>query len=163
MNKERLVACIGRDEGFRAEAYNDTEGIPTVGYGRNLRDVGWKGRKYASKDEFNSEYPDGISEQEARETLEGDVEQGISDAKRLAGDAWDSLSDLRQEILSNLSFNLGYSRFSKFRGAWRNLKAGDAGMTAMELADSKWARQVKRRSCRLFLAFALDDARFLEL
>ena len=129
MQKERLVACVARRRRFPFRSLQRHRGNPNSGLWPKSTRCRME-RPYVSHqyEEFNVEYPDGITEEEARDTLVLDVGQGIEDAQKLAGDAWDGLSELRQEILSNLAFNMGHYRFSKFRGVWRNLAKGDIGI-----------------------------------
>ena len=161
-----LLAFLKKCEGFRSMAYDDTEGLPTVGYGRLLSDggPGWNGRNYDTKEDFNDVFPDGITEEEAEDALAEDVSVGITDAKKIAGPStWVSLSPLRQAILANLAFNLGYGRLSKFRGFLRALNALDYPLGAVELLDSTRARQVRRRAALEAVAWITDDVDDLEL
>ena len=166
--KELLIGFLKKAEGFNAKAYNDSEGLPTVGYGRLLTTggPGWNGEKFANIEDFNSQYPDGISEAEAEAALESDAKQGVEDAKRLvteAGHDWDWLSPVRQVVLVSAAFNLGYSRFKRFGGVWRGLEGGDHAYVAIEMLDSLRARQIKRRAVLEAIAYLSDDARCLEI
>ena len=166
--KELLIGFLKKAEGFRAEAYNDSEGLPTVGYGRLLTTggPGWDGKHFATAKAFNEQYPDGISEDEAEAALEEDAQQGIADAKRLvteSGHDWDWLSPVRQAVLVSAAFNLGYSHFKRFGGVWRAMERGDHAYVAIEMLDSLRARQIKRRAALEAVAYLSDDARCLEI
>lgn len=165
---EILIEFCKKAEGFRASAYLCSSGIPTVGYGRNITasGPGWGGRNFTTADEFNEAHPDGITMTEAEEALNADVAQGVNDAKRLvaeAGGSWEALSALRQAILANVAFNIGYPRFKKFGGVWKAVGRGDNPYIAIELLDSLRARQIKRRGALEAVAFLLDDEAYLEL
>lgn len=163
MNRDRLLDTLTRDEGLRLGPYNDTEGIPTIGIGRNLRDIGWNGKKYASIDAFLADYPNGITAEDARDALDYDVQEAIEGAQDLAGKDWGFLSSIQKEVIVNLVFNLGKHGLSKFKGVWRNVGNANYPMAAVEMLDSRWATQVKRRSARLSIAFATNDEAALEL
>ena len=39
LNEQRLVASLEKHEGYRDKAYQDTEGVWTIGYGTNLQEL----------------------------------------------------------------------------------------------------------------------------
>lgn len=126
MNQDRLLSTLKRHEGFRAKPYRDSEGVLTIGYGRNLDAVG-------------------ISEIEAHDLLTADIQVALGAAQRLVPD-WDALDDARQEALVNMIFNLGAPKFLEFRRMRAAIAAGDWERAAAEALDSKWARQVGARA-----------------
>ena len=167
-----LIAMLQKFEGFSKHAYLDSENLPTVGYGRLLTGAGpgWDGKHYAAASDFNDEYPDGISMEAATRALLEDADQGIKDARTLVesvsesgSQRWAALSPLRQAILASIAFNLGRARFAKFRGVWRGVSADDPGKVAVELLDSRRARQIKRRAALEAVAYCTDWLPCLEL
>ena len=54
MISERLIKTLHIQEDVRERAYLDSEGIPTVGCGRNLRDVGIAGKTYDTVEAFEA-------------------------------------------------------------------------------------------------------------
>ena len=62
---------------------------------------------------------------------------------------WRDLSDLRQEALANMCFNLGWHRMSKFKNMLSAMRSGDFERAGVEALDSKWARQVGNRAIRI--------------
>lgn len=163
-----LLDFLKKAEGFRANAYLDSEGLPTVGYGRLLSSggPGWNGQHFDNINSFNNLYPNGITQEDAEVALEEDAQQGIRDAVRLIGEAgvdWETLSPVRQAILANVAFNLGYGRFKKFGGVWKAAAEGNAPYVVIELLDSLRARQIKRRAALEAVAFLMDDAKYLEI
>ena len=131
MNFESLIAALKRDEGLRLKPYLDTAAPPriTIGYGRNLSDVG-------------------ISAQEAHDMLTRDAIKAQSVAAALIPN-WLGMDDVRQNVLTNMAFNMGGVRlkgFVKFLAAVNEGRYVDA---AAEMLDSKWAVQVGARAARL--------------
>ena len=119
------------DEGLRLKPYLCTTGKLTLGYGRNLEDVG-------------------ISEAEAEAMLITDIEIAAQDAESFATTAvWDALSVTRQAVLINMAFNLGLSRLSQFKRMQANLARHAYDDAATEMLNSRWARQVPNRARRL--------------
>jgi len=129
MDMNELKAELVRDEGLRLKPYEDTAGKLTIGVGRNLDDVG-------------------LTEEEAGYLLENDVGRSMVDLDRNAP-WWRSMSDARQRALVNMCFNLGWPRLSQFKNMLAALEAGDFVRAAAEALDSRWARQVGRRSARI--------------
>ncbi len=124
-------------EGYRQKAYDDATGehlrpgytlvgVPTVGWGRNLRDVG-------------------IRRHEAEILLAEDLKEAIARARAFAGRAWEGLSVERRAVLTDMTFNLG-GRLSSFRRLRAAIQAGDFEAAAGEMLASRWARQVGRRA-----------------
>lgn len=122
-----------RDEGLRLKPYKDSEGILTIGVGRNLE-------------------ARGISDEEAGVLLRNDIAIAVADLDRNAV-WWRTLSDNRQRGLANMCFNLGWSRLSGFKNMLESLKNGDFDAAAREALQSKWARQVGARAERIATLF----------
>ena len=129
MKVDLLMAELEADEGRRLRVYVDSLGVPTIGVGRNLRDVG-------------------ISDAEADALLAADVGRAIRDL-----DAhlpwWRRLDEERQRVLCNMTFNLGIGRLCTFVNTLRAMEAGDYGTAADEMLASLWCRQVGPRALRL--------------
>lgn len=129
MNWERLKEDVKRHEGFRSKPYQDTVGKSTIGYGRNLDDVG-------------------INEIEAGTLLKNDLERSMADV-RFIFPTFDKLNDVRQEVLVNMTFNMGRNRLSGFRKMRLALSEEDHAEAAVQMLDSKWAKQVGARAREL--------------
>jgi len=124
-----LIAMVARHEGFRAKPYRDTQGVWTVGYGRNLQDVG-------------------IRPDEARLMLENDLTVAMNDARFLFDD-FGALSPNRQRVLVNMAFNIGRNRLAGFKQMWAALEREDYHAAAAEMMNSRWAKQVGKRAKEL--------------
>ena len=129
MNLERLKADLRKHEGLRLKAYKDTVGVMTIGYGRNLEDVG-------------------ISKGEAEYMLSNDISDAIEAAQGLV-ESWFELTSRRQEVLVNMAFNLGATRLRGFKKMLAAIAADDHEEVAVQMLDSKWARQIGIRALDL--------------
>tara|TARA_R110002072_G_scaffold273239_5_gene433974 strand:+ start:11257 stop:11727 length:471 start_codon:yes stop_codon:yes gene_type:complete len=119
---EYARTLIARHEGYSEKPYKDTEGVLTIGIGRNLEDRG-------------------LSADEVMYLFRSDLRIAAQDAAKLFHNI-SALDPLRQAVLLDMAFNLGYNRlagFEKFRAA---VALRDFDLAADEMLDSKWARQV---------------------
>lgn len=123
-----LIEQLKIDEGFSGKAYIDTVGKLTVGYGRNLDD-------------------NPLTEDEAEYLLLNDV---MNTQKELAGRPfYDRLCKERQEVIENMTFNMGLPTVLKFVGMISAIEESNYNQAAHEMLDSKWATQVGDRAIRL--------------
>ncbi len=132
MNFERLVAALERDEGFRGQAYRDTEGVLTIGHGLNI----------------DPEHGGGITEQESRLLLRSRAYRYFEELKRHVPNL-EGRSAPVQEALANMHYNMGINRLLGFKKMLAAVEAGDYAKAADEALDSKWARQVGERANRI--------------
>lgn len=127
--KTDLESTLVRDEGVVMFAYEDTVGKITVGVGRNLDDLG-------------------LSEDEVMYLLRNDIERVKEEVERSC--AWVlELDSVRRDVVYNMVFNLGISRFLLFTNTIAYLEKGDYMGASVEMLDSKWATQVGIRATRL--------------
>ena len=127
MNYSRLEKRIHIHEGFRANAYLDTVGKLTIGYGRNIQDVG-------------------ISEPEATHLCENDIDRAIEGAETLLPPIdWKHLTDLRREVLVEMVFQMGLPRVLGFVNMIAALREYDYALAADEMLDSRWHEQTPAR------------------
>lgn len=129
MNRQRLAKQLEIDEGKRAKMYLDTVGKWTAGVGRNLSDRAF-------------------SEDEIQLMLSNDIDLATKDVRHLVP-GFDQLNDVRQEVLINMSFNLGFARLSGFKRFLAAVGASEFAEASVEMLDSKWAQQVGARAQRL--------------
>jgi lysozyme len=117
------------DEGFRSNPYKDTVGVLTVGYGRNLDNVG-------------------ISKDEAYYMLQNDIKKvRLELSTKLS--FFKNINEVRQEALINIAFNLGTNGLLKFVNTLRLLNQSKYTEAAQELLKSDWASQVGDRAVRI--------------
>lgn len=132
MNLERLRARLSLDEGRKTKPYRCTAGKLTIGVGRNLDDRG-------------------LRDSEIDLMLTNDIAEATGECRRLVR-GFDQLSDVRQEVLVNMMFNLGYTRLAWFRKFLDALSRSDWTEAANQMLDSKWADDVGDRADRLATA-----------
>lgn len=114
-----------KDSG-RHVLYYDSVGVPTIGYGRNLRDRG-------------------ISEDEAQILLEWDVDDCYNSLVK-SFPVTRYLSEVRQAALTDMTFNLGLFGISQFVNMWEAVENGNYEVAADEMLRSRWAEQVGTRA-----------------
>ncbi len=124
-----ITADLKRDEGLSLKPYRCPAGRLTIGFGRNLDDVG-------------------ISEIEAAILLDHDIRRSLADLDR-ALPWWRGLPAPWQRGLVNQAFNLGLPRLLTFKRMLAVLQAGDGELAAREALDSVWAGQVGQRAERI--------------
>lgn len=129
MNYGRLKKQLEVDEGRRKKIYVDTVGKVSGGVGRNLTDRGF------SDDEIDL-------------MLGNDIKIAERDARSLVP-GFDYLGDVRQEVIVNMSLNMGFARLSGFKRFLAAVGASEFAEASLEMLDSKWAKQVGDRAQRL--------------
>ena len=120
-------------EGLRLKPYKCSANKLTIGYGRNLEDVG-------------------ISRAEADMMFERDFAQAEAEARQLCRTYkvnYEDLIEQRFYVLTDMMFNLGYNRLSKFKKLLYALKNSLYDDAAKEMLDSTWATQVGNRATQL--------------
>ena len=118
-----------RDEGRRHLPYHDTAARLSIGIGRNLTDKG-------------------ITDAEIDFMFEHDLSDAADDLDRNIA-WWRSLDAVRQRVMLNMTYNMGwpsFSMFARFFSAMRQSRWDDA---AIEMISSRWATQVGDRAKRL--------------
>ena len=123
-----VVELIKRHEGYSQSVYRCTAGRQTIGFGRNLDDVG-------------------ISRDEAEWLLKRDIERAIGSLR--TEPYWLDLSEVRQAVLIDMVFNLGWAGFAKFQRLRMALGRQDWDAASNEMRSSVWFKQVGTRSQRL--------------
>ena len=124
-----LLENIKKHEGFVEHVYDDSLGIPTIGYGFAIKDLT-------------------LDEDIAEEILIRKLEK----LKRNATARFKWLEDMPvevQEVILNMCYQLGVTGTSKFRKAISALQEGDWEEAANEMLDSLWARQTPNRAKEL--------------
>ena len=120
-------------EGCRLKPYKCTAGKLTIGYGRNLDDVG-------------------ISQAEANMMFEMDFARAEVYAEKICKEFGINVEDLIEQrfyVLVDMCFNLGYNRLRTFKKFLTALKKGLYDDAANHMLDSLWAKQVGNRATQL--------------
>ena len=136
MTSQYLIPDLKQDEGCRLEAYPDplSGGDPfTIGYGITGPDIR-QGTVWTQE-----QAEDALAEHVTK--VEGQLDGSFP--------WWRQMSDLRQDVLANMAFNMGIGGVSQFHNTLGCMEAGDYEGAADGMLDSKWAKQVPNRANRL--------------
>jgi lysozyme len=126
VNREALKAQLVKHEGLRLKSYGDSIGKLTIGCGHNLDDKP-------------------ISMRAAMLILDDDMDDAIADLDR-ALPWWRSMSEPRQIVLADMTFNMGIARLKLFHHALQAMQDGKWDEAASQMLDSRWAQQVGQRA-----------------
>jgi len=142
VDKQKLINLISDHEGVKLKVYDDATGQelkagdilighPTIGVGRNI-----------AKDGL------GISQEEAEFMLMNDIERVEEEIKNFP---IEHLNEVRTAIIIDMAFNMGITRFNPtmWKKTFQAIVDEDWQKAKIEMLDSNWARQTKRRSVRL--------------
>ena len=120
---------IKRHEGFVSNAYKDSLGYLTIGYGR-LIDKSKGG---------------GITESEAEYLLANDV-NGVYDSLMHNLSCFTTLDAPRQAVLLNMAFQMGVHGLMQFKSTLNLIELGDYDAAADNMLKSLWASQTPNRA-----------------
>lgn len=126
---DQLTAQLKRHEGYRSKPYLCSAGKLTIGYGRNLDDVG-------------------VSRSEAFELLRQDIARARWDVEKNIACA-NKLNIPRQDVLINMCFNMGIYNLLLFKKMIAALEKRDYDEAAKQMLNSRWATQVGYRAVEL--------------
>ena len=133
LNNQNLIAKatkqIKRHEGFVSNAYKDSLGYLTIGYGR-LIDKSKGG---------------GITESEAEYLLANDV-NGVYDSLMHHLSCFTTLDAPRQAVLLNMAFQMGVHGLMQFKSTLNLIELGDYDAAADNMLKSLWASQTPNRA-----------------
>jgi len=124
-----IIEQLKRHEGLRLKPYKCTGDKLTIGYGRNLE-------------------AKGITEVEANFMLAEDVAFYSEELSNKLS-YFDNLSEARQAVLINMAFNLGVNGLMKFKKTLSYVSNQYYDQAAVEMLNSRWAKQVGKRSIEL--------------
>lgn len=126
---DKLTEMLKKEEGFRRFPYKDTVGKLTVGFGRNLDNIG-------------------ISKEEAEILLSNDVAMAEAELRKNI-EYYDDLDASTKVVLIDMCFNMGIGKLMQFKKMFSAIKENNKELTAKEMLNSKWATQVGVRAQKL--------------
>ena len=139
MNIDKLREQLKIDEGVKYEIYRDHIGYLTFGIGHLITE----------KDpEFGQPIKTEVSADRVNEVFNADVQLYINETKKVFSDL-ESKPEAIQLVLVNMCFNLGAPRLEKFRKFISAINDEQWSEAAVEMMDSRWAKQVGPRAERL--------------
>ena len=139
MDIEVLKQQLIEDEGCEYEIYLDHLGYKTCGIGHLCR---------ATDPENNLEVGDPVSVERVNELFAEDIEKVLEDCTILYDNFYE-LPEEAQLIIANMMFNLGRPRLTAFRKMKAAVDDHNWIEAAIQMEDSKWAKQVPNRANRL--------------
>lgn len=140
MNYTLLREELVRYEGLKYQVYLDTENLPTVGIGHFLLE----------SEKPNFPVGTNVSYMQVENWFAKDVNTAVETAIKVLGkEAFDSLDEVRQRIVVNLAFNLGFNRLSGFKNTLAAIRRHDFNAASLGMQNSKWYTQVGRRGVEM--------------
>lgn len=130
MSIQNTVEQVKKHEGYRQHPYYCTAEKLTIGYGRNLDDVG-------------------ISKQEAETLLLNDLSLRKAGIKRTINTYY--CNEARFAVLLNMAYNLGLEGLFAFKKTLSYIENGEFEYAAIEMLESRWAKQLPKRAKELSL------------
>lgn len=127
---ESEIDQIADDEGYRPCAYKDSLGLRTIGFGTLIEGNNTIGC---------------IDGHEAIELLR----KHYTDATRSVEQRYTWATGKTKLVLVNLTYNMGSTRLAKFKLMLSHLKNKEYDLSAGELLNSRYARQVPNRAGRM--------------
>ena len=156
MKLERLKRTLWIQEGAKRRIYKCPAGFWTLGVGHNLEELP-------------------ISERAINIILEDDIELIRTELsysiKNNFSISLKDLSDVRQEILINMAFNMGVPRLMKFKKTFSFIKNLDFFNASIEMLDSSWWKELHRLDMldgrdstdrAEYLAYAMGNNKFMK-
>jgi len=139
MNVDKLREQLKIDEGVKYEVYNDHLGYPTFGIGHLITE---------NDEEHGKPVGTPVSEERVNAVFNNDVAIYMSEAKKVFPNL-EQLPEEAQQVIVNMTFNMGAPRLAKFKKFIAGVNTGDWNTAAVEMMDSRWAKQVGNRAERL--------------
>ena len=139
MNVDKLREQLKIDEGVKYEVYNDHLGYPTFGIGHLVTE---------QDQEYGKPVGTPVSEERVNAVFDNDVAIYMSEAKKVFPNL-EQLPEEAQQVIVNMTFNMGAPRLAKFKKFIAGVNASDWNTAAVEMMDSRWAKQVGNRAERL--------------
>lgn len=142
MDIEKCKAEIKRHEGEVLEIYEDSLGYKTLGIGHLCQ---------PNDPEYDWEVGTKVSQKVVDMYYEDDFNKHLAEAVHVFGtdEAFYNLPENIQHVLVNMCFNLGSNRLSKFKNMLDACRKHEWERMAAEMEDSRWFKQVGRRSVEL--------------
>ena len=128
-----LVTELVHDEGVVLTPYSDSLGHKTVGVGHLVL----PGEKFAR-----------LTPEQAGKLLANDIKIAERGLDRIYP-GWRKVPKCQQDVLVNLSFNLGSTKLAKFTDYLVAVQLHNWDAAANSLKNSKWCKQVGRRCKRI--------------
>ena len=142
MNIELCKEQIKRHEGEVLNIYEDSLGYKTLGVGHLCK---------PEDPEYDWTVGTSVSQEVVDMYYENDFVTHLAEAIHIFGseEGFYNLPEDIQHVLVNMCFNLGGTRLSKFKNMMRACRENNWKEMAVQMEDSRWYKQVGRRSKEL--------------
>jgi len=137
MNLIRLERQLMADEGFRADPYQCSQGFFTIGFGAR--------RLFCEEVTADTAT---VRHDQAQQQLRADIFKATLDMRELFPLYW-QMNYLRQELLTNMAYQLGFTGLSKFRLLRHAASQLNYLGMSREMQQSLWYQQSGNRSKRM--------------
>ena len=127
--KMSLIDSIKQHEGYRSKVYDDSLGIPTIGYGFAIKDL-----------ELDEDICDIILERKIKE---------LATRVNLTFSWYRYMPQEIKDVVMNMCYQLGVGGFSKFKKTIAYLQNKQFHDASQEMLDSLWAKQTPNRAKEL--------------
>ncbi|AST86220.1 hypothetical protein CIG66_06980 [Ralstonia pseudosolanacearum] len=139
MDYDALKAQLAVDEGTRRYRYKDSRGFMTIGRGHNI--------------DADPHYPYTIADEPLTDaqidSLENrDIAIAVGALDEYAN-WWRAMDEMRQTVLANMCFNMGWGKLKEFVNTLQAMHFSDYNAAAAGMRSSLWAKQVGERAERL--------------
>jgi len=139
MDTNKLREQLKIDEGVKFEVYDDHLGYKTFGIGHLV---------VAGDEEYGAPVGTPVSEDRVNSVFDSDVQTYIDESKKVFPNL-DDLPEEAQQVIVNMCFNMGAPRLAKFKKFVAAVNDNNWSTAAVEMMDSRWAKQVGNRAERL--------------
>jgi lysozyme len=143
-SKPQIIKDLKLDEGFKDRVYKCSLGFDTIGIGYCLE----KNPLNLSMFELHDMRQHGCSEAKAELLLMRMIEQ-IEEKLTAKIPFFVKLDEVRQNVLINMSYQMGTTGVMKFKNTLAAIEHGDYELAALGMLDSTWAKQTPNRAQRL--------------
>ena len=123
-----LISSVKFHESLSLQIYKCSANRLTIGYGRNIEDKG-------------------ITKEEAEMLLLNDLAICTQEAKQF--EFYEALTSNRQDVIVEMIFNMGLTRFRKFKKTIAFINHAHYSAAADEMLRSRWSTQVGQRAITL--------------
>ena len=126
---EKLLNDIKESEGFRDKVYDDSLGIPTIGFGFAIKDL--------------------VLEEDICDII---LARKVEKLVAKVNIKFPFLKDIpidKAEIIIEMCYQMGVTGVSKFKKMIKHLENGNFEKASVEMLDSKWAKQTPNRALKL--------------
>jgi len=131
---EKIKELLIKHEGLRLKPYKCPAGKLTIGVGRNIED-------------------NGITKDEALYLLENDIKRCLKELEDIFGKEFFYYPEEIKIVLTDMIFNLGKSKFLKFKKMIQAVKDKNYMEMVKQMEDSKWCRQQVKNRCNELIKF----------